>query len=128
MDMQTLTALEEAIEPYRRAGYIITSQSESAVTLVFPPEKFSCLIFLFALVLFWPAAIAYIVFFNNRQERTICVRVTAQGHIEASGYTLEAAQKERKRERWINLTIIGIPVLITLATIVLLLLRSKLIN
>jgi hypothetical protein len=33
MDIQNLAALEEAIEPYRSAGFVITSQSEGAITL-----------------------------------------------------------------------------------------------
>ncbi|HEX8137570.1 MAG TPA: hypothetical protein VF544_08270 [Pyrinomonadaceae bacterium] len=123
MDLQTLGALEEAIKPYRQAGYVITSQSEGAITLTHPPEKFSCLIFLFALALFWPAAIAYIIFFNNRIERTACVRITAQGQIEAIGYTLEAARRERKREHWIILSIAAVIALIIIAVSVLLLIR-----
>lgn len=126
MDLQALAALEKTIEPYRRAGFVITSQSEGAITLVYPPEKFSFLVFFFALVMFWPAALVYLILFNNRKERRVCVRLTSQGHIEELGYTLEVAERERRRERWINLAIISIPISIMLIAIALLLLRSKL--
>ena len=124
MDSETLAELEQAIEPYRQAGFIVTSQSEGAITLVHPPEKFSCLIFLIALVLFWPVAIAYLILFNNRKERSACVRVTSQGYVEESGFTLAIAERERRRDRRLKVIIIAIPLLIAVAVFALLLLRS----
>jgi hypothetical protein len=126
IDTQNLYLLEQAIEPYRRVGFIVTSQSERAITLVYPPEKFSYLVFIIALILFWPAAIFYLILFNRKGERSVCIRITSQGYIEESGYTLEAVERERRRERWITLAIIGIPTLLVLAAIALLLLRYNL--
>ncbi|HST52247.1 MAG TPA: hypothetical protein VLJ61_09590 [Pyrinomonadaceae bacterium] len=116
MDRQTLAALEQAIEPYRRSGFIIISQSESAITLSPPRERFSYLLFFITLVLFWPVAVIYLVSFNNHKNRQVCVRVTAQGHIEETGYTFEVIAKERRRRQWLLLLlVIGIPSLLAFA-------------
>lgn len=117
MDTQTLIALEHAIEPYRSTGFIVVSQSEGAITLVSPPEKFNYLYFVVFLMLFWPLAIYYAVSFNNRRNRSVCVRVTSQGYIEESGCTLEVVAKERKRERWVGFALIAIFLLLALSAI-----------
>lgn len=39
MDKLTLAQLEQAIEPYLRAGFVVTSQSDGAITLTYPPER-----------------------------------------------------------------------------------------
>jgi predicted nucleic acid-binding Zn ribbon protein len=98
MDRQTLAILEQAMEPYRRAGFIITSQSEGAITLTYPRAKFNYLLFII-LLLIWPLALIYLISFNNRSSRGVCLRVTSQGQIEASGYTLERIEMERRRRR-----------------------------
>jgi len=64
MEKFTLAELEQAIEPYQRKGYVIASQSEGAITLTPPPEKFSYVLFVITLVLFWPAAVIYLVLCN----------------------------------------------------------------
>lgn len=97
MDLQTLAALEEAIKPYRQAGYVITSQSEGAISLTHPAEKFSYLFFIITLILLWPVAVIYLISHNSHREKSVCVRINSQGDIEASGYTLEVIEKERKR-------------------------------
>lgn len=94
MDAQALAALEQAIEPYRRRGFIVTSQSEGAITLSPPPAKFSYLLFFLALIAFWPAAVIYLVYFNSRKNRQVCVRLTSDGRVEETGYTLDALAKE----------------------------------
>lgn len=98
MDRQILAKLEQSIEPYRRAGFVITSQSEGAITLVLPRAKFSYLLFII-LLLVWPLALIYLISFNNKGEKRVCLRVTSQGQIEESGYTLAAAERDRKREQ-----------------------------
>jgi len=115
MDLQNLAALEQAIEPYRRAGFVVTSQSEGAITLTGPPEKFSYLLFFFTLVLFWPVAVIYLISFNNRKARTVCVRMTSQGSVEETGYTLDVMASEGSRGWWFLLIAISIPVLLALA-------------
>jgi predicted nucleic acid-binding Zn ribbon protein len=120
MDTQKLAALEEAIKPYRRAGFVITSQSEGAITLAQPRAKFSYLLFIL-LLLVWPLALLYLISFNNQRERSVCLRVTSQGQIEESGYTLELLKKERRRERQVNLYVI-LPILIVLFALSVLLL------
>lgn len=114
MDTKTLALLEEAVEPYRREGFVVTSQSEGAITLTHPPEKFSYLFFILTLVLLWPVAVVYLISFNNRKVKSVCVRVTSQGRIEETGYTLEALARERRRGMWFNLIAISIPVLLAL--------------
>jgi ABC-type spermidine/putrescine transport system permease subunit II len=101
MNTQTLAALEEAIEPYRRAGFVITSQSEGAITLTQSRAKFSYMLFTI-LLLVWPLAILYLISFNNQRSRTVCLRITSQGQIEESGYTLERAERDHKHEQLIN--------------------------
>jgi predicted nucleic acid-binding Zn ribbon protein len=98
MNTQTLKALEQSIEPYRHAGFIITSQSEGAITLVAPKARFNYLLFII-LLLIWPLALLYLISFNNRGGRGVCLRVTSRGQVEASGYTLERIERERKRRR-----------------------------
>lgn len=123
MDRQTLAALERAIEPYRQRGFVVTSQSEGAITLSPPPERFSYSIFFITLVLFWPVAVIYLVSFNSRKNRQVCVRLTSQGHIEETGYTLEALARDRGRGPRLVLIAVVIPVVLVLA---LLLLRFRL--
>lgn len=107
MTTQTLAALEQAMELYRRAGFVLTSQSEGAITLVAPPAKFRYSIFIFTLLVLWPLAIVYLITFNNRGDRSVCLRVTSEGSIEESGYTLKALEKERRHERRVNVVIIN---------------------
>jgi hypothetical protein len=96
MDTLTLAHLEQAIEPYRRAGFVVTSQSETAITLALPPERFSYLLFT-VLLLIWPLAVIYLVSYSTQRQRSVCLRSTSQGYIEVSGYTLEAIARERRR-------------------------------
>jgi predicted nucleic acid-binding Zn ribbon protein len=114
MDKLTLAELEQAIEPYRRVGFVVTSQSEGAITLTLPPEKFSYMLFILTLLLIWPVAVVYLVSFNNQRDKSVCLRLTSQGYIEASGYTLETMAKERRRRRLALLVLISIFVLIIL--------------
>jgi hypothetical protein len=105
MDTEMLAALEEAIEPYRRAGFVVTSQTEGSITLVLPREKFSYLLFIVTLILIWPVAVIYLVSYNNQRDRSVCLRVTSQGYIEASGYTLGTIERERKHRRFVAIVI-----------------------
>lgn len=98
MSIQTLSALENAIEPYREAGYIITSQTDSAITLRGPAPNFSWRLFVIGLFLLWPVAIYYWLRFNHRREKSVCVRVTSQGQIEAAGFTLDQLKGEQQRQ------------------------------
>ena len=107
MDKLTLAHLEQAIEPYRRAGFVVTFQSESAITLALPPERFSYLLFLF-LLLIWPVAVLYHVSHNLQRERSVCLRFTSQGDIEVSGYTLETIARERRRRKFTNLLLLSV--------------------
>ena len=120
MDSQLLTALEQAIEPYRRAGFVVTVQSEGAITLAYPPENFNYGLFILLLLLFWPAAVLYLISFNNRRNRSVCFRITSQGYIEESGYTIDVADRERSRERWVWIFIIGIFLFLALGAIMIL--------
>jgi hypothetical protein len=92
MNAETLNILEQAIEPYRSAGFIITSQSDGAITLAYPRARFNYLFFII-LLLIWPLAVLYLISFNNRGSKRVCLRVTSQGVVEESGYTLELAER-----------------------------------
>lgn len=117
MDRLTLAELEQAVEPYRNAGFVVTSQSEGALTLAPPAEKFSYLFFVFTLILLWPVAIFYLISFNNRRGKSVCLRITSQGYIEESGYTLGAMARARRRRIFINVLLFAL-----LAVIILLIL------
>jgi hypothetical protein len=98
VSIQTLAALENAIEPYRQAGYAITYQSDSAITLRPPIPKFSWSKFMVGLFLLWPLAIVYLIRFNLWRDRIVCVRLTSQGQIEATGFTLDLLERECRRQ------------------------------
>lgn len=119
MDKLNLSKLEEAIEPYRRAGFVVTSQTEGSITLALPRERFSYLLFIVTLILIWPVAVIYLIYYNNQPERSVCLRVTSQGYVEASGYTLGAIERERKDRRFVALVVsalvVGIVLLLILA-------------
>lgn len=103
MSIQTLSALENAIEPYCQAGYVLTSQNDMAMTLRAPARKFSWLFFLISLLIVWPIAVIYLVWFNQRRDRTVCVRATSQGQIEETGFVLALLVRERRKQRIIYL-------------------------
>lgn len=108
MDQQTLAALEQAITPYRRKGFVITFQSEGAITLTLPPEKFNYLFFIITLLLLWPVAVVYLISHYNQRGKDVCLRVTSQGYIEESGYTLGALARDRRRRIIISVIIFSL--------------------
>jgi ABC-type spermidine/putrescine transport system permease subunit II len=118
MDIERLSLLEQAIEPYRQAGFVVTSQTEGSITLALPPEKFSYLIFIVTLILVWPVAVLYLVSFNNQRGRSVCLRVTSQGYVEASGYTLGVIDRERKRRRLVAIIALCVCALIILLIVI----------
>lgn len=97
MSIQALSALENAVGPSRRAGYVITAQTDSSITLRAPARKFSWVFFVASLVLLWPVAVVYLIWFNQRGDRTVCVRITSRGGTEESGFTLDLLERERRR-------------------------------
>jgi hypothetical protein len=116
MDRLTLAHLEQAIEPYRRAGFVVTSQSETAINLALPKERFSYLLFV-VLLLVWPLAVLYFISYSTQRERSVCLRYTSQGYIEVSGYTLEAIARGRRRRKFTYLVL-----LVVIAVVILLIL------
>jgi hypothetical protein len=118
MDMHRLSSLEQAIEPYRRAGFVVTSQSEWAITLTLPPERFSYVLFII-LLLIWPLAVLYLISYSTQRGRIVCLRITSQGHIEASGYTLEAVARERRRRKIIGFSLLAFASLVILCFLIL---------
>lgn len=124
MDVETLNALEQAIEPYRESGYRIISQTEASITLVGQHRPFSYLGFLVGLIIFWPLAVLYLASYNHSRDTSVCLRITSEGLIEASGYTLSMAAKERRGAR-LRVTFIAISFLLLTAIVVaLLVMRS----
>jgi predicted membrane metal-binding protein len=98
VSIQTLLTLENAIEPYRQAGYVIIFQSDSAITLRPPSPKFAWGRFMLGLFLLWPLAVVYLIRFNQWRDRCVCVRLTSQGQIEATGFTLDLLETEGRRQ------------------------------
>ena len=96
-------ALEQAIEPYRQKGFVVTSQSEGAIILTLPQEEFSYALFFVTLIFLWPLAIIYLISFNNQRGKNVCLRMTSKGYIEASGYTLEVIKRNHRRRKIITL-------------------------
>jgi hypothetical protein len=117
MDSITLATLENSTAPYRRAGFVITSQSEGAITLVYPPEKFSYLLFII-LLLIWPLALIYLISHYNQRGKNVCLRITSQGYVEESGYTLSALARDRRRRIFISILLFTVIAVITLFIVI----------
>lgn len=118
VSIQALSVLENAVGPYRLAGYIITAQTDSAITLRAPPRKFSWTLFVLSLILLWPVAVVYLVWFKHREDRTVCVRITSRGETEESGFTLNLLERERRRRRFITLSLLISAVVIGLLCLI----------
>jgi hypothetical protein len=95
--MNVIARLEQAAEPYRQRGYIITSQAATSITLCQTQRSFSTPLYVALRLIFWPVALLYLGRAFNRRERVVCLRLTSQGMIEEDGYTLEHARHERQR-------------------------------
>lgn len=118
MGSQKLSALETAIGLYQRAGFVVVSQSEEAITLAYLAERFNYLLFAVFLLVFWPAGIFYLISFNNRKGRVVTLLVTSQGRIEENGYTLDSVVRSHRRERLTLLIAVGIFALLVLLALV----------
>jgi hypothetical protein len=123
MDTRKLFLLEQAIEPYRRAGFVVTYQSESAITLALPPERFSYLLFII-LLLVWPLAVLYLVSYYTQSGKTVCLRYNSQGDIEVNGYTLEDIARERGRRKF-NYRLVSATIVIAILLILLIAYSSR---
>ncbi len=96
--LSPLFDLERCAEPYLRAGYRIVSQTHSSLTLLRPSPPFSTALFIVLLIVFWPGAIIYSVSNRNRRGQMVCLRVTSEGEIEATGDgTLERRRAATRR-------------------------------
>lgn len=112
MNIQTLSVLENAIEPYRQAGYVVISQTDLSITLRAPARRFSWILFLLCLFI-WPLAVIYLVWFSlYRGNRTACVRIKSDGKLVASGFTLSMIESERKNQFILNVILAGFAFLI----------------
>ena len=67
------------------------------MTLCAPVREFSRARYLTWLFLFWPAAVVYLVRHNQQRGRFVCLRITSQELVEASGFTLDLLEGERHR-------------------------------
>lgn len=93
-----LLDLERCAAPYLHAGYTIVSQTHSSLTLLRPSPPFSTGLFIFLLIVFWPAAVIYSVVNRNRRNQMVCLRVTSQGEIETTGNgTMERRRAAARR-------------------------------
>lgn len=61
-------------------------------------SPFSGNLFVVSLVLMWPHAVYYLFQYNQRKDRSVCVRLTSQGHIEETGFTLDLFNRDRQRQ------------------------------
>lgn len=89
MLQERLAALEGAAQPYIDAGYAVMGQTESSLTLVRPRPRFSVIIFVILLIIFWPTAIIYSAVNRSRRDESVCLRITSQGYVEVTGDVLE---------------------------------------
>lgn len=88
------------------------------MTLQAPARRFSWLFFLLSLLIVWPVAVIYLVWFNQHRDRTLCVRLTSHGHVEATGFVLSLLIRERRRQKIIYLVFaLLVGAIITLITI-----------
>jgi hypothetical protein len=108
MAQDQLAALEHAAEPYLDSGYSVYSQTDSSLTLMRKRRQFSVIIFLLLLIVFWPAAIIYSAVNRSRRDKVICLRITSQGDIEASGDILKAAESSIGLAGLIIITIVAV--------------------
>jgi hypothetical protein len=90
MLQERLAALEEAAHPYIDSGYLVMSQTDSSLTLVRARPRFSVLLFIILLIVFWPSAIIYSAINRSGRDEAVCLRITSQGYIEATGDVPEA--------------------------------------
>jgi hypothetical protein len=121
MNTNALAALEEAIEPYRLAGYTVVSQTDTSITLVGQPRPFSYFGFIIGLLLCWPAAVIYLVVYNRRRDTHVCLRITAGGWIEESGFTLarfNAQCRNVRRDRLLLTAGVALVVLIIVGLLI----------
>lgn len=95
---ENLAALEEAVRPYRERGYMITQQNEMSMTLVGPREPLNLVTLALLLIFFWPGGLIYLIANRNQGERAAFFRLTSDGKIEVSGYTLTALEAEERRQ------------------------------
>lgn len=116
---EQLAALERAAEPYINSGYCVFSQTDTSLTLIRPRPRFSVVVFIVLLIVFWPVAIVYSVTNRSRRDKVVCLRITSQGYIEETGDTLESTGRR------FSLTVIIIIASSSVAAIVLLLLLVR---
>lgn len=96
--LSPLFDLERCAEPYLRAGYTIISQTHSSLTLLCPSPPFSTALFIVLLIVFWPGAIIYTVSNRNQRGQMVCLRVTSEGEVDATGDgTLERRRAAARR-------------------------------
>ncbi len=121
MSTEYLARLEQAVEPYRAAGYQIVSQTGWSITLVRRGEEFSTASFIILLIVFWPAAILYSASHRNRRDRSVCVRMASDGVVEESGDTLDFDERKQRTtiRAWRQVFIIcGLLILIVITAVV----------
>lgn len=89
MLQERLAALEAAAQPYIDSGYVVMSQTDSSLTLMRPRPRFSVVLFLVLLIVLWPTAIIYSAVNRSMRDKAVCLRITSQGYIEATGDALK---------------------------------------
>jgi hypothetical protein len=119
MLQERLAALEDAAQPYVDSGYMVMSQTDSSLTLVRARPGFNVLLFIILLAVFWPAAIIYSAINRSGRDEAVCLRITSQGYIEATGNTPEA--KGRRVSGRLFLLIVLASILLTALSLILIL-------
>lgn len=119
MRQERLAALEDAAQPYINSGYTVMSQTDSSLTLVRPRPRFSVVLFLVLLVVFWPTAIIYSAVNRSRQDKAICLRITSRGEIETTGDALNS-EKWGMNDTIFLLIMIAASILTVVAVIIIL--------
>src|SRR5438093_6237937 len=90
MVADALARLETAARPYRERGYQLHSQSEIALGLVKPRDRFPALPFFLSLLVFWPLAMVIAIEHANKRDRRVVIRLTPGGDVEVVGDALDA--------------------------------------
>lgn len=105
MLQERLAALEDAAQPYIDSGYIVMSQTDSSLTLVRPRPRFSVILFVIMLIVFWPIAIIYSAVNRSRRDKAICLRITSMGEIEATGDVLNGKRQGLSNKTFILIVV-----------------------
>lgn len=106
-----IASMQETVAPYLSAGYEVTALADTSASLA-KPKRFSGYSLL--LLLIWPVFLIYLIVYltTKHKGRAVFLRVLPDGHVLATGFTLDAMKLQQKRERINSFIALGICVAI----------------